>query len=524
MSSGKGRTLLMGALLVTSCADFKSHSARSIASNRGVDLYSIFSGLEADVKRGTDSSLVCAEGLKGHYHKLLAIKGSDVEIEKYTSSELEDLIETSFLTRLGIMEKLEALQIRNKNDEACLGSVQDVIRALRYGEDYLSEVLVSRLGPKKLSEKYYTLKGESPYLLVNPKFDFNGPKDLRPGDIILSRGNAYSSAAIARIGSNDTQFSHLSFVYEDENGELHTTEAHIEVGNLVAPIQTHLDQGNARTVVFRYQDARIAKRASELIYRKVKKAQDSGRNIQYDFAMDLKDNQKLFCSEVIYDGFQMASGGKISVPRFRTKFSRGSLPFIQVLGIAVNESNIDKFETFAPGDMQFDSRFSLVAEWRDPSKMRDNRQKDAVLTMIFKWMEEESYRLRPAMSMGLKAQIAWLGRRLPIVKSKLEEQFPLNMTTDQLKLFFVLDEVAEPMQNYLIDIQEKKKSPLTPLEMYQALEAFKQADAKNYALWLRYKSELRDLERDRESDHFQKSKLRKLIKKHTPIFHERFHR
>lgn len=523
MLFGKGHTLLVGALLVSSCADFKSHRERSVASNRGIDLYSIFTGLEADVKHGTDSSLVCAEGLKKHYQKLLGIKGSDVEIEKYTSSELEDLIETSFLTRLSIMEKLVALQIRNKADEACLGSVQDVIRALRYGEDYLSEVLISRLGSKKLSEKYFTLKGESPYLLVNPKFSFHGPKDLQAGDIILSRGNAYSSAAIARIGSNDTQFSHLSFVYEDEKGDLHTTEAHIEVGNLVAPIQTHLDQGNARTVVFRYQDNRLAKRASELVYKKVKKFQDSGRNIQYDFAMNLKDNQKLFCSEVVYDGFQMASGGKVSVPRFRTKFTRGLLPFLQVLGIDVNESNVDKFETFAPGDMQFDSRFSLVAEWRDPSKMRDNRQKDAVLTMIFKWMEEESYRFRPAISMGLKAQVAWLGRRLPIVKSKLEEQFPLNMTTDQLKLFFVLDEVAEPLQNYLIQAQNKKNSPLTPLEMYQTLEAFKQIDAKNYSLWIKYKNELRDLERDRESDHFQKSKLRKLIKKHTPIFHERFH-
>lgn len=515
--------MLVCTLALPSCS-FLAPNGRFLASQSSPpDLISIFESIKSDVMRGAQSSLECREGLSSHYQRLLAIHGKEVRAESYSDQDLESLIANSFETRLAIMEKLSALKVKTKDDRACLNRVQDTVRALRYAEDYLAELLIEREGAKQLEQKYHTLIGREPYLLVNPKFNFKGPEDLAAGDIILSRGNAYSSAAIARIGSNDTQFSHLSFVYEDEKGELHTSEAHIEIGNVVAPLKVHLEQGNARTVVFRYKDKAVAERASKIIYQKIQKAQKSGKNIQYDFAMDLKDNQKLFCSEVIYDGFKQASGGKLDIPRFKTNFTVGMLPFLQTLGIAVNEANINQFETFAPGDIQFDSDFSLVAEWRDPSKLQDNRQKDAVLTMIFKWMEDENYQFNPAISMGLKAQVAWLGRRLPIVRQKLEEEFPLNMSTDQLKLFFVLDEVAAPMQDHLKALHEKKRTALTPIEMYKALEELRITDRKNYLSWSRYKRELQELERERDNaDSWRKWELRKLIKKHTPIFHERF--
>ena len=492
-------------------------------SSSSVDLIGIFEEIQADVTKGTNSATVCKDGLTAHYEQLLRIRSANIDIEQYSDGELSQIIETSFLTRLDIASKLSILQIKSKEDTQCLGSVQDIVRALRYAEDYLVEILVTRNQGSVQDKTFTNFKGEAPYLLTNPKFRFKGIESLQGGDIILSRGNAFSSAAIARIGAHDMQFSHLSFVYEDPNGELHTTEAHIEIGNVVAPFQAHIDEKNARSVVFRYKDPKLAAKASELIYKRVKAAQDSGKNIEYDFAMDLKDSSRIFCSEVVHIGFKMASNGSVDVPRFKTKFTKGMIPFLQTLGIAINESNVDTFETFAPGDIQFDSNFDLVAEWRNPARMKDSRQKDAILTMIFKWMEEGQYRFRPALSMSLRAQVGWLARRLPVVRSKLEEQFPLNMTTSQLKLFFVLDEVAAPMQNYLEQAQKNHQVPMTPLEMYEALEKFRSIDRENFKLTLKYKSELQDLERDRDNrNSYRARELRKLIKKHTPLFHEKF--
>lgn len=515
----KSLALTTTLILFSSCSDF-SLSKRA-PSSAGLDIRELFAGIRSDVSGGTDSASVCKEGLKSLYDQLFHIRSHSIDIESYSNDDLRQVIEDSFETRIDLTDKLSALQIKNKVDSECLGSVQDIVRALRYAEDYLVEVLVTREDNEALTREYVNLRGESPYLLVNPKFSFRGVEDLKSGDIILSRGNAYSSAAIARIGERDMQFSHLSFVYEDEAGKLHTTEAHIEIGNVVAPIQVHIDQKNARSVVFRHKDPKLAAKASELIYKRVQKAQASGKNIEYDFSMDLGETKRLFCSEVVHAGFKMASNSKVDVPRFKTKFTKGMIPFLQTLGIKINEANVSKFETFAPGDIQFDSNFEMVAEWRNPVRMKDNRQKDAILTMLFKWMEDDSYRFRPTAGMGIKARTAWLARRLPLINNGLRDDFPMNMTSAQLKLFFVLDEVAVPLQNHLAQVQAGRKMPMTPIEMYEILETFRQADLKNYKLYKKYKSELRDLEFDRENrDTYRARQLKRLVKEHEPQFHE----
>lgn len=511
--------ILFSILCLTSCSDF-SLTKRG-PSSTALDIRELFEGIRDDVAAGTNSASVCKEGLKARYEQLFNIRSHSINIESYSSEDLRRVIEASFETRIDIAAKLRALTIKTELDAQCLGSVQDIVRALRYAEDYLVEVLVTRDDKEALTREYINFKGESPYLLVNPKYRFRGAEDLKGGDIILSRGNAYSSAAIARIGERDMQFSHLSFVYEDESGKLHTAEAHIEIGNVVAPFQAHIDEKNARSVVFRYKDPELAAKASELIYKRVQKAQAGGKNIEYDFSMNLAETKRLFCSEVVHAGFKMATGNQVDVPRFKTKFTKGMIPFLQTLGIEINEANVSTFETFAPGDIQFDSDFEMVAEWRNPARMKDNRQKDAILTMLFKWMEDHSYRFRPTAGMGVKARTAWLARRVPMANRGLKDDFPMNMTVAQLKLFFVLDEVAAPIHEYLTKEQEKRKVPMTPLEMYEILEMLRQSDLKNYRLARKYKAELDSIGSDREDrNSYRARQLRKLLRAHTPLFHE----
>lgn len=462
-------------LALISCSS-ESKSKRmpsSLTSYESVN--SLLSSLQDDVFLPVQSSVVCGDTLESYYYDFFTIKSDNNSFSTLTDEQIESLVSKSFNIRTEIYKKLKMLQINTGSDYKCLQRVRDIVRVLRYTEDYLSEISFNRI---KSDEKLVGLTGNGLHFMVadNYKGKFSSYKDLKSGDVILSRGNAYSSAAIARIGTTDAQFSHLSLVYKDEKNELHTIEAHIEIGNVVAPFQTHLDFENAREVVFRYHDQKLAHEAAKYMYEKVKARQEKKKNIPYDFAMNYKDNSEIFCSEVIYDGFHHVSKGELDIPRFKSQFHAGAIPFLNKIGIKVTAENIEEFETFSPGDIEFDGRFELVAEWKNPAKMGDSRIKDMVLTKIFEWMENEGYEFKPRFGIKFQAGFAWLLRRVPLAKRMLIEKFPTNMGTDSLRLFVVLDEVGQAMYDYVVALQETKSELLTPIEMYDALETFRKAD------------------------------------------------
>ncbi|GAB4417536.1 MAG: hypothetical protein OHK0056_26520 [Bacteriovoracaceae bacterium] len=468
---------------VASCSLTETNKWRIPASyTDSGDIYALIDQLGDDIEKPVASAKECRDGLSEYYQQFFTLTTDKINTSLLKGEYLDRVLKRSFETRLAIKEKLKQLTEAKTVDEVgCLSAVRDMIRVLRYIEDYMVEFKeIKEEG--KAAEEFKSLEGDEPYLIVNPayKSNFKDWRDLKSGDIILSRGNAYSSAAIARIGSVDAQFSHLSLVYKDEKGKLFTIEAHIEIGNITAPIEEHLHGLNAREVVFRFKNEKVAAKAAKYMYEKVKAKQDAGKNIRYDFGMDYKDNKKLFCSEVIYDGYQFASDNTLNMPLFKTKFNKGLIPFLNKLGIKVNERNVDSFDTFAPGDIEFDPRVDLVAEFRNPSKLQDVRMKDAILTKFFQWMENENYQFDPTTRMGLKAHAAWWMRRTPFIKKKLQEKFPLNMKTEQLKMFMVLDVVAEMFHEHLTELHKKRDLPMTPVEMYRAIEEFKVIDAAKY--------------------------------------------
>ena len=391
---------------------------------------------------------------------------------------------------------MKDLKVANESGLRCLKSVKNIVRALRYVEDYFIEYSHAKYASKSFkAQDYKTLSGNGRYFLINPKFshEFKDYTDLRSGDVILSRGNAYSSAAIARIGDDDSQFSHLSLVYKDENNDLHTSEAHIEVGNVVAPIKVNIDQANARSVVFRHADEKLSHLAGEYMYKKVKDYSDTyDKNIRYDFAMIYQDDSEIFCSEVVYHGYREAAknylGKPMDLPLYKTHFKAGLIGFLQKLGIPVDEKNIDKFDTFGPGEIQFDPRFDIVAEWRNPSKLKDSRFKDAILTKIFTWMEKDEYSFRPHFGNTASHSAAWLLRRSKWARAlikkvsgnDLKDKFPLNMGVKQMNLFVTLDKVGEVMYEELERHQKLSSSPLSFKELYIILEEFKTKDQDVY--------------------------------------------
>ncbi len=440
-------------------------------------LTKVLKAIQVESEQGVESYKECIEKTTKHYQTFFNLNHEETLLENYSIAQLESLLDSSFKSRLNILKVLKGLNGQTTEAYKCFSSVRDLTRALRYFEDYVVEKL--EVTNQKTNKEYTTLEGEGSILLVNPKYTFTGHKDLKSGDVILSRGNAYTSAAIARIGTIDAQFSHVTSVYRDEKGVLHTTEAHIEIGSVAMPWKVHVDQGNAREVVFRYKDIKIAHEAAKFVFERVKKfSRTHKHNINYDFTMDYKNNSDLFCSEVVSSGFSKITENKVDIPRYKTKFDARLIPFLKNIGIGVTRSNINQFKTFGPGDLEFDDRFDLVAEWRKPTKLKGIRMKDAVLSKMYEWMASKRYKLRQGIKIPLSARLAWLTRRIPLVKKSLVEKFPLNMKPKLLGTFLILDEVGDILLAELEKRQAEVSYPLSFKEMYRVLEDFREKDSK----------------------------------------------
>lgn len=465
------------ATLVSSCATSK----RNPSSVEGLTLSQIIEHIKITADQQKIDNTICKSVYEDLSLQLFNLAGDSTHFEMNNLAAIDREIRASFTARISLKEMFKDFD----GNEECLKSVTDVFRGLRYVEDYLIEMRMA--ATSNAPAEYISLKGEFPYMLVNPKYEseFKSYEDLKSGDLLLSRGNAYSSAAIARIAVNDYQFSHISFVYKDPaQSEIFTTEAHIEIGSITAPLIEHIDGKNAREVVFRYLDSDVSHQASKYIYERVLAKQKTKKTIEYDFSMNYKDDTKLFCTEIISSGFKYASKDADYFPMYKSKFSKGMIPFLNTIGVPATKENISSMDTFAPGDIQFDPRFDLVAEWRNPKKMEENRIKDFILTKIFERMEVESYKIDPTLKMDAQAKALWVLRRLPIVKKFVEAKFPLNMSPTQLELFMTLDKLGDAIYKEVEKVSLEYDRLMTPKEIYGVLDNF---FVQDFEIYKRYK-------------------------------------
>ena len=329
-------------------------------------------------------------------------------------------------------------------DEKCVHELRNFYINLRKIEDVIEQNnYLNRKEGDSFPDDAFGINNE--HVKRNPTYNsFDLLKDLQSGDIILSRGKAYTSAAISALGEYDTQFSHLSMVYKDSNNKIWTVESHIEVGAFVRPLKDHINDKNFRTMVFRYKDTEMAAKAAEFIFKKVKKASDTTGNINYDFGFDPDDSSELFCSEIASHAFAHVSNNQIKLPMFSSRITAKKPDFVAQLGITVPVS-------FIPADMEVDPRFDIIAEWKNAAIIPDILQKDAVLQAMYRWSDQEGYVLNQASSFTsfTYRNIAWPLRRVPVFERQFDEKLPLNMTRKLVGYFGVLESVGKFLQKRL---------------------------------------------------------------------------
>jgi hypothetical protein len=423
-----------------------------------------------------------------------------VEAEIATTTQLENTLREIYVTIFGVdmhlydADKLRAagtqplwrahnlkVSLRDRiGDWAARGlmsreaerALRDTFRAVRYATDMLGEMLIGYDDMSRGKKPFKAFTGPHYNTLLHPSLPQGEPFSFRSGDILLVRGIVHNSAAIARIGDVDSQFSHIGIVHIDERGRKSVVEALIADGATISNFDYALAHSLARAVVFRHPDAELAAMAAHMIHDRVLKVQKGwGDHIYYDFSMEPEGYEKLFCAKLVKQAFDLASQGLVCLPMFPTTFKFASKDFLGRIGVTTEQ-------TFAPGDMELEPGFVAVAEWRDYRKTSLTRLQDMILAKMFEWMERKDYRFRETFGIWLVSVFGKLSGYLPgLVKwvlSALFPKIPSNMRRETVAVITMLHKTAQPLLEDLQELEReetrKNGRPLHPKAIYAYLD------------------------------------------------------
>ncbi len=202
-----------------------------------------------------------------------------------------------------------------------------------------------------------------------------------------------------------------------------------------------LGHGVGRAVLYRFKNPATAARAAELAFERVETSKKPFHfHIPYDFSMRLNGRSKLFCAKLVHQAYLDASLGEVRLPMFKTRFDDNNRDFFRKIGVRVRE-------TYAPGDIDIDPRFDLVAEWQDYRVTPVLRRQDMIMTKFFEWMETRGYKFKPDWLMFLVAIFGRLAGQLSNgVKDLLSSvipKVPSNMRARTIAAIAMLHKTAE---------------------------------------------------------------------------------
>jgi hypothetical protein len=414
-------------------------------------------------------------GLKGIYQALLLADFSTFNVAEVRAAAPR-LLQQTFETRLQLRNQIPAWAALGLMTHPVQAVLRDLFRASRYAGEMLGEL---QLGHPRLAGEtvHAAFAGPPGYTTVNPAFA-GAPLAFQPGDVILERGRMHNSAAIARIGDVDSQFSHVGVIATGLDGRLVVVEALIEEGSIVNPIDKALAHGLGRAVLFRHRDPALAAAAAELIHDYVLRSDraETGR-IPYDFSMELDIYRSLFCAKLVRMAYAMASSGDYLMPRYPTLLNMHNRDFVDRIGVTATQ-------TFAPGDMELETEFDIIAEWRDVRVTSELRLKDMIMTKLFQWMETEGYRFEPSLNIDMIALLGRLSTHLPSgvqdLVASVVAKVPDNMSYESIGAVAMLHKTAEPLYLELAQLETETIAStgrqLHPRQVFDLLEQIRARD------------------------------------------------
>jgi len=431
--------------------------------------------IESVIARPAASAKELAANLAEAYEAVF-----NVSLDRYDGARLAKsapaLLRLIFALRLRVRDQVADWHRRGFMSLGAQLALRNALRVARYATDMLGEL---NIGYAQLSPGEQTLRGfrgNNLNTLVNPAFDTGEDIPFQSGDLLLMRGMRHNSAAIARIGDVDSQFSHLAIVHTDAYGKQWVVQSLIEEGAVITPLDAVLHHGLGRCVAFRHKDADLARRAAAQIHEVVRRSHEpGGRRIWYDFTMELAGDKELFCSKLVRLAYSLASEEKVLLPTFTTRFDMKNRDFVDRIGVTARE-------TFAPADIELESDFDLVAEWQDYRITSRLRLQDLLMDKLFWWMDAHGYKFRadfPIRLIGIFGRLSSrLSDRAKQMMADVIPEVPPNMSRSAIQAVAMLHQTAEPLLADLLALErhniERYGRPLHPREVYEHLELKRQ--------------------------------------------------
>jgi hypothetical protein len=226
---------------------------------------------------------------------------------------------------------------------------------------------------------------------------------LHSGDILLSRGDAPTSALIARGNDFPGNFSHVALVHVDPaSSKVSVIEAHIQLGVAIATMDEYLADRKLRILALRPRaDLPALVKDPMLPHRAAAGSLENARSrhVPYDFSMDFKDRSRLFCSEVASAAYEEV-GVRLWMG-LSTISSPGLLSWLSAFGVRNSL-------TEEPSDLEYDPQLRVVAEWRDPETLLQDRLDNAVIDAMLEGAERgERLGYNPFMLPALRVMKGW---------------------------------------------------------------------------------------------------------------------
>ena len=392
------------------------------------------------------------------------------------------IIENLWKSRLKIRSSMIEMSREGVIAPSCVSALRNVFRTFRYFEEYVGLHLLEKQAWKNPSATP-VFSGGFPSLVLSPSIK---KVELRSGDVLVSYGMAYGSAAIAHVGEDSGTFSHMAIVHVDTDGSTYTIEAHPEFGVKVAPIEKYLSDEKGRSGLFRHRDANLAKLASKRIFDITSKADWSGHAIPYDFTMNLKDHSKLFCTEVVSYAFELAASElkrSMTLPPYPTKIAMKNPYILDAFGIKTRVA-------FAPSDIDVDPQFEMLAEWRDVARTRLMHQQQAALQSEFKWMDTLNYNYRNSVETKATARLLYITRHMPLFDGFVKNMVPEALSDETLEavvqVYFVSDVLRDQLSQ-LDDYYERTYGTLmTASQTLEGAEVARVWDRDGYLAYKRW--------------------------------------
>lgn len=460
-----------GLLLLASC----SHGGRFLASSSPLNppqLNNLLEASEIILKDVEDArfSDYCVSYLKELETNIDTMSATGV-VQPELKQNAEALFKASWEIRNRLHKRLPEF------DKDCAHQLVGTFRQFRFLEDYFLEVS-RNVEDKMPSEIKFQ---EQPIPMVDndiPYYSFLAAPDIKleAGDVLISRGMSFISGMIARLGVRPTHFSHLIMVHEDaDTKKLQTIESYIGVGVGTYDIDYALKNENVRILWLRPKDKETGKKAAsqmaELLKRKKK--------IRYDYAMNFDDPSRMSCSEVIKAGYQMVNS-EIQVPYYPNMILDNS--------DLVRRLKLVHGETFEPGDMEIDPRFELMGEFRDIRLTRDARQKDAIMSAVFNWLENKNYGLKDNAESYLAGSVIFAARKTflwPLIQKTLKiEDFSKEIPPRMLRTVQIMNTLGavllEELKKKDAEFESLHGVPMTYMDFAKTLEEMREEDLSLY--------------------------------------------